>query len=80
MTTNDAITLDRANIVLPPGLFGLFEKAEAELKELYGVSPTVHDLICLWISCATSGEVRHQFEEAVLATPKRATKAGLPEL
>jgi hypothetical protein len=43
-----------------------FEKAEARLKKSYGESPSVHDLMRLWLACASSWDVVREFEEGVL--------------
>lgn len=43
-----------------------FEKAEARLRKAYGESPSVHDLMRLWLACASSWDVVREFEEGVL--------------
>lgn len=51
---------------LPPHLRENFEKAEARIKELYGLSPGVPALMRLWIACGTSWRIQREFECAVL--------------
>ena len=53
-------------LVLPPHLTQNFEKADRLLREAYGSSPGVTDLVRLWLACATSREVQREFERAVL--------------
>lgn len=52
--------------VLPAHLRENFEKAEARIKELYGLSPGVPALMRLWIACGTSWRIQREFEYAVL--------------
>ena len=59
-------------VVLPPHLTENFEKAEAQLRELYGVAPGVTALVRLWLACGTPSQIRREFELAVLDIKKRA--------
>jgi hypothetical protein len=58
-------------IVLPRHLTENFEKADRQLRKLYGDSPGVPALIRLWLSCATSSKIRCEFELAVLDIGQR---------
>ena len=58
-------------IVLPPHLTENFEKAEAQLRELYGIAPGVPSLLRLWLACGTPSQVRREFERAVLDIQRR---------
>jgi len=51
---------------IPPHLLEPFEKAEAYLEKVYGASPSVEDLIRLWIASATVWNIVTEFERAVL--------------
>ena len=51
---------------VPPHLMAVFEKAEGQLRKLYGESPPATDLIRLWLACANSWEIVTEFERAVL--------------
>jgi hypothetical protein len=59
-------------IVLPPHLTENFEKAEAQLRQFYGVAPGVTALVRLWLACATASQIRREFELAVLDIKRRA--------
>jgi len=59
-------TLEGLPLVLPPHLLENFEKADAELREFYGVSPGVTALMRLWLACGSSWRVRAEFERSVL--------------
>ena len=59
-------------VVLPPHLMENFEKAETQLRELYGVAPGVTALVRLWLACGTPSQIRREFELAVLDIKKRA--------
>ena len=58
-------------VLLPPHLTENFEKADAQLSEMYGVSPGVTALIRLWLACGTSSRIRTEFEFAVLDIKRR---------
>jgi len=51
---------------IPPHLREPFAKVEAQLKKELGVSPSVEELIIMWIACATPEIIVQEFEEAVL--------------
>ena len=55
-----------ASLEIPAHLRENFEKAEARLRKSYGESPPVHDLMRLWLACASSWDIERQFEEGVL--------------
>ena len=57
--------------VLPSHLRENFEKAEARIKELYGLSPGVPALMRLWIACGTSWRIQREFEYAVLEISRK---------
>ena len=57
--------------VLPAHLLENFEKAEARIKELYGLSPGVPALMRLWIACGTSWRIQREFECAVLEISRK---------
>ncbi|MEO7698130.1 MAG: hypothetical protein ABIZ04_02795 [Opitutus sp.] len=65
-TTEPPVADTGLPLVLPPHLTQNFEKADRRLREAYGSSPGVVDLVRLWLACATSREVQREFERAVL--------------
>lgn len=73
MTTELKSPADLDELVrqLPPHLRENFEKADAQLRELYGDSPGVTALMRLWIACGTSSQIRVEFEHAVLDIKRR---------
>ena len=58
-------------VVLPPHLTANFEKADAQLRATYGITPGVTALVRLWLACGTSSQIRREFELAVLDIKKR---------
>lgn len=62
-------------VVLPPHLTENFEKAEAQLRELYGLAPGVAALVRLWLACGTPSQIRREFELAVLDLKRRVLPA-----
>jgi hypothetical protein len=56
---------------LPPHLVANFEKADRQLRELYGQSPGAPALVRLWVACGTTSRIRREFELAVLDIKKR---------
>ena len=60
------------SLSLPPHLLENFEKAERNIREIYGKSPTAADLLRLWIATATSWEIQTEFERTVMSF-KRST-------
>src|ERR1700677_177320 len=54
------------SLEIPAHLRENFEKAEARLRKSYGESPPVHDLMRLWLACASSWDIERQFEEGLL--------------
>jgi hypothetical protein len=63
--------LEGLPLELPPHLAENFEKADRQLRELYGQSPGVQALVRLWLACGTSSRIRREFELAVLDIRKR---------
>ena len=59
-------------VILPLHLTENFEKADTQLRELYGIAPGVSTLVRLWLACGTSSQIRREFELAVLDIKKRA--------
>ena len=72
-----------ASLEIPAHLRENFEKAEARLRKSYGESPPVHDLMRLWLACASSWDIERQFEEGVLeikgSTLRRTDEGGYDE-
>jgi hypothetical protein len=64
---------------LPAHLRDNFEKAEARIKELYGLSPGVPGLMRLWIACGTSWRIQREFECAVLEISRKAIDPAAEE-
>lgn len=52
-------------VLLPPHLTLNFETVDRALLKEYGTSPGVEALVRLWVACATSSRVQHEFENAV---------------
>jgi hypothetical protein len=72
--TKDSMAIEEGlPVVLPPHLTENFEKADAQLRALYGVSPGASALVRLWLACATSSLIRVEFERAVLDIRKRGS-------
>jgi hypothetical protein len=62
--TESSIEID--GVPLPAHLIENFEKAERNLRDIYGKSPAAPDLLRLWIAKATSWEIHKEFERAIL--------------
>lgn len=60
------------NVALPPHLLKNFQKAERNIRETYGRSPPISDLVRLWVATATSWEIQTEFERTVMSI-KRST-------
>lgn len=73
MTTDLKTSPDLDELVrqLPAHLRENFEKADAQVRELYGDSPGVTALLRLWLACGTSSQIRVEFERAVLDIKRR---------
>ena len=56
---------------LPSHLRENFEKAEARIKKLYGLSPGVPALMRLWLACGTSWRIQREFEFAYLEITRK---------
>jgi hypothetical protein len=82
MTTAINIPDEVADLVkvLPPHLRANFEKAEARIKEKYGLSPGVPALMRLWIACGTSWRIEREFECAVLEITRKTINPDLEGL
>jgi hypothetical protein len=66
MEIKEAQIVDGLPFILPPHLAAIFEKTEIELRDAYGISPGVTDLVRLWLACACPWRIREEFERAVL--------------
>lgn len=71
LEAKEPVVAEGLPIVLPPHLTENFEKADRQLRELYGVSPGVTALLRLWVACGTSSLIRREFELAVLDIKRR---------
>ncbi len=58
--------VDSLSVVLPLRLTEKFERADRQLRELYGESPGVATLVRVWLACASASSIRREFELAVL--------------
>ena len=56
---------------LPPHLREKFESVDRQIQEAYGLTPGVTRLIRLWLACGTAGQIRREFELAVLDVSRR---------
>jgi hypothetical protein len=63
-------TVKEQSLVFPPHLMAKFERADRQLRELYGRSPGVLTLVRLWHTCGTTAQIRKEFERAVLDIEK----------
>lgn len=54
------------SLKIPAHLRAPFLKVEAQLKKELGTSPSVEELIIMWLGCATPEIIVQEFEEAVL--------------
>jgi hypothetical protein len=63
-------TVEEQSLVFPPHLMEKFERADRQLRELYGQSPGVLTLVRLWHTCGTATQIRKEFERAVLDIEK----------
>jgi len=61
-------------VVLPPHLLENFEKAERNIREIYGKSPSPLDLARLWLATATSWEIQTEFERTVMSIKRSAAQ------
>jgi hypothetical protein len=57
---------------LPAHLVENFEKAERNIRDTYGKSPPMSELVRMWLATATSWEIRAEFERTVMSI-KRST-------
>jgi hypothetical protein len=73
MTTELRSTPNLEELVqqLPSHLRDNFEKADAQVRELYGSSPGVYALVRLWLACGTSSQIRVEFERSILDIKRR---------
>lgn len=70
--TQSTDQLAEAVKLLPAHFRENFEKAEAQLREIYGHSPGVPALVGLWLSTGTGSRIRTEFERAVLDIKRRS--------
>jgi len=56
---------------LPPHLRENFEKADVELRRLYGDSPGIAALVRMWLACGTESQIAREFELAVMDIKRR---------
>ena len=63
---------DGLPVAFLPHLTENFETAEAQIKELYGLSPGIPALMRLWVACGTSWRIRREFERAVLDIKRKS--------
>ena len=54
------------DLPIPPRLLAIFENADREIHQAYGLTPGATALARLWLTCATASQVRKEFESAVL--------------
>jgi len=57
-------------VALPPHLAEIFERADHELREIYGQSPGVAALVRMWLGYSSTTRIRREFEKAVLEIKK----------
>lgn len=72
MSVDTRVSIEIDGAPLPPHLLDNFEKAERNIREIYGKSPPMADLFRLWLATATSWEIQAEFERTVLSI-KRST-------
>ena len=73
MTTEAKAPDEVAELVqaLPPHLRENFEKADGELRHLYGDSPGPAALVRMWLACGTPSQIAREFELAVMDIKRR---------
>ena len=74
MSVATRVSIEIDGSPLPSHLMENFEKAERTLRETYGSSPPVGDLIRMWLATATSWEVTTEFERAVMSIKRGTAK------
>jgi hypothetical protein len=72
MSLETRVLIEIGGLPLPLHLMDNFEKAERNIRETYGQSPPMSDLLRMWLATATSWEIRAEFERAVMSI-KRGT-------
>lgn len=72
MSVETKVSIEIDGSPLPAHLVENFEKAERNIRETYGKSPPMSDLLRMWLATATSWEIRAEFERAVMCI-KRGT-------
>ena len=72
LETKALIEIDGAP--LPAHLAANFEKAERNIRETYGKSPSVPDLARMWLASATSWDIKVEFERTVLSLKRGTAK------
>ncbi len=58
-------------VILPPHLAEKFERADRELREIYGQSPGAAVLLRMWLGYSSTTRIRREFEHAVLEIESR---------
>jgi len=58
-------------VVLPRHLTEIFERADRQIQDAYGMTPGVARLVRLWLASGTPAQVRREFELAVLDVNRR---------
>ena len=74
MSVVTRISIEIDGSPLPSHLVENFEKAERNIRETYGNSPPVSDLVRMWLATATSWEVRAEFERGVMSIKRGTAK------
>lgn len=72
MSVETKVSLEIDGSPAPPHLVENFEKAERNIRETYGSSPPMSDLLRMWLATATSWEIQAEFERGVMSI-KRST-------
>jgi hypothetical protein len=72
MSVEIRVSIEIDGSPIPSHLVENFEKAERNIRETYGSSPPIPDLVRMWLATATSWEIRAEFERGVLSI-KRGT-------
>ena len=72
MSLETKVPLEIAGTPMLAHLTANFEKAERNIRETYGMSPSMPDLMRMWVASATSWDIQVEFERTVLSL-KRGT-------
>lgn len=66
MNASDKAALE--SLEVSPETLALYVKTEAIIRKAYRESPSAHELMRFWLTCATPELIIQEFEEAVLGT------------